>query len=148
MTALFAVLCVVPVTVLWWAVRVWRIVTLVEVSGSSMSPDFEHGDRVLIVRRGAFVRLRRGRVVVIDRAAVDAPAHVDPGEGLFLKHVVAAPGDRIPAPFDTLPTFLGEEKVPHGCYLVLGRHPASVDSKQWGYVRADAVSGVVITRIG
>ncbi|EFL19456.1 S26 family signal peptidase [Streptomyces sp. C] len=132
----------------WGALWLRRSLVVVRVSGSSMSPDYEHGDRVLMIRRGTRTRLRPGRFVVLDRALVDSPAHADPGEGLFLKRLVAAPGDRVPAPFTNLPAFRGEERVPRGCYLVLGSHPASVDSKQWGYVRAEALSGVVLTRPG
>ncbi|MFJ3880852.1 S26 family signal peptidase [Streptomyces sp. NPDC090077] len=148
MTASPFVVCLVAFVILGSALCIRRLVTLVEVNGSSMSPDFEHGDRLLVVRRGAFARLRRGRAVVIDRTAVNIPGETHTGRGLFVKRLVALPGDRIPAPFAALPAFRAARRVPHARYLVLGAHPASADSKQWGYVRADDMCGVVIGRIG
>ncbi|MFD7029009.1 S26 family signal peptidase [Streptomyces sp. NPDC059917] len=129
-----------------WAVHRYELLSLVEVSGSSMAPDFRPGDRVLAVRKGSWLPLRRGCAVIVDRTDPDG----GPGErppALFLKRLVAVPGDPVPAPFTDLPGFGPGERVPPGRFLVLGRHHASVDSKQWGYLRRSDVRAVVIGRV-
>ncbi|MFH9675323.1 S26 family signal peptidase [Streptomyces sp. NPDC017405] len=116
------------------------LIFLVEVRGHSMAPLYRAGDRLLatgIVNRR---KIRCGTTVV-----VRSP---DPAEGLFVKEIVAVAGDPMPELFREHPALLGDLTVPPDCLLVLGKHPASKDSKQWGYLPTANVTGRVIRRIG
>jgi signal peptidase I len=123
-----------------------RRLLVVTVSGASMGPAYGPGARVLVVRGP---RARPGDVVVLDGARVapdpdgHPPAARDAG-GLVLKRVAASAGDPVPAA--VLDAVGGQEHdlVPPGRLVVLGDAPeASVDSRRWGYVPADAVVGRV-----
>jgi len=108
----------------------------VGVTGGSMRPTYDDGDRVL-VRRVPHRRLRTGDVVVI----------AQPGEeGRWLiKRLIARPGD--PVPRDRIPALAtaAGETVPTGSVVVLGDGgPHSLDSKQLGYLPLSSVLGVAV----
>ncbi|MFI6732421.1 S26 family signal peptidase [Nonomuraea sp. NPDC050451] len=116
---------------------------LVTVSGPSMEPAYESGDRVL-VRRVPFARVRRGQVVLIERDRI--PAHVQWEEPDFIiKRAVAVPGDPVrPVEFPGL----AETAVPPGNLLVLGDNlTRSYDSRHHGYVPMGRFVGVVVRRL-
>ncbi|WP_264029239.1 S26 family signal peptidase [Cellulosimicrobium sp. SH8] len=124
-----------------------RRLLVVTVSGASMEPAYGAGTRVLVARGS---RARPGDVVVLDGARVaPAPDGLPRGSraatgGLVLKRVAAGGGDPVPA--EVVDAVGGQEhdRVPPGRLVVLGDAPeASVDSRRWGYVPADAVVGRV-----
>ncbi|MGN6238474.1 MAG: S26 family signal peptidase [Cellulosimicrobium cellulans] len=140
-----AVLALVTLAVLVPVVARRRLL-VVTVSGASMEPAYGAGTRVLVARG---TRARPGDVVVLDGARVaPAPDGLPPGardaRGLVLKRVAAGAGDPVPA--EVVDAVGGQEhdRVPPGRLVVLGDAPeASVDSRRWGYVPADAVVGRV-----
>lgn len=127
------------------AAAIWlrRRFFAVTVEGHSMSPALSPGDRVLM-RRG--VRgLRPGDLVVVSRPDPDlgwtAGAQSDPDlavAGRFIKRVAAVAGQNNPA------ALRRGGIVPHGHVVVLGDHPHSVDSKQYGPCPLDQVLGVAV----
>nr|WP_275402659.1 signal peptidase I [Streptomyces sp. SID13031] len=144
---------------LWWARRVWL---RVEISGASMSPTFESGDRVL-ARRVDPGRLATGDVIVFEGPNADAEAAAeligrlrtyvavaqDPpaftgsgGSGhRVIKRVAAVAGERLPF---AIPGHAEGSVVPAGSLVVVGDNPrSSVDSRQHGYISADQVLGRV-----
>ena len=106
----------------------------VHVTGGSMRPTYDDGDRVLVRRMR---RMRVGDVVVV----------AEPGaEGRWLiKRLIARPGD--PVPRDRVPALAtaAEQAVPAGSVVVLGDGgPHSLDSKQFGYLPMASVLGVAV----
>lgn len=143
----------------WWLRRRYLIVTVL---GPSMLPTYADGDRVLVRRRSGRP-LCVGDVVVVDlphrlgavvpgpvagagrvRAAPAAPPAGPPATSeRVVKRVGAIPGDPVP-PGVAAP---GPD-VPAGSVVLLGDNPAeSADSRQYGYVPADRVIGVVLRHL-
>ncbi|MCI1892992.1 MAG: signal peptidase I [Schleiferilactobacillus harbinensis] len=138
-----------------------------QVSGPSMQPTFESGDRVIALRHD---KIDRGDVVVLD--APDAPGT------LYIKRVIGMPGDTVESKNDVmyingkklaqpylkdyeseLPTGVQYtddfslaskgfgNNVPKGEYFVMGDHRnVSKDSRIFGYVKASKIVGVVKLR--
>ena len=113
-----------------------RRLALVDVRGDSMAPTFRDGDRLLALRR-------RGR----DCARDDVVVFTAPGRptepALLVKRVAAVAGDPAPAWLGAAP----DERVPEGHVAVSGDTGRSRDSRHFGYVRADRVTGVVVARL-
>jgi nickel-type superoxide dismutase maturation protease len=92
----------------------------VKISNNSLLPEYQEGDYVLIVKIPLFLdSVRRGDVVVFRH----------PLYGMMIKKVSRVAGD-------------GKE------IYVVGTHENSVDSRQFGVVRKDALIGKVIWHIG
>jgi signal peptidase I len=106
---------------------------IVRVDGTSMTPTYRDGDRVLAIRRWLAPRLKRGSVVVL-RHPPDAPVAGPPGTKppLLVKRLVGLPGD---------------ENIPHGHIYVLGDGPGSYDSAAFGPVPARLVIGRVLVAL-
>ena len=136
----------VAVAALGWLRHRFLVVT---VSGSSMEPTYHDGDRLLAVRRSA-ATLRTGQVVVADlltrlpgltSQSVAASLHQS-GHRQVIKRIAAVAGEPVPPGVDAAPT------VPPGMLVLLGDNPeGSVDSRQYGYVAAEQVIGVVLRRL-
>ncbi|GAA3388433.1 S26 family signal peptidase [Cryptosporangium minutisporangium] len=127
-----------------WLAR--RRLLLVEVVGDSMSPVFDHGDR-LLVRRA-----RRFRVgdVVIAHHQIGGRRTVKKGSpetNWLVKKLAAMPGDPVPA---SVAAAVGSDRrtVPPGAVVLLGASPDSADSRMWGFVPVEDLAGVVITGLG
>jgi signal peptidase I len=120
----------------------------VRVDGTSMEPTLHAGDVVLLARRKGH-RVRAGQIVVVER-----PVRMEAGwywrpRGRYrqwsVKRVAAAAGDPVPGGLLTAVNAPDGTRVPPGKLLLLGDHGAvSVDSRQWGYIPADRVLGVVV----
>jgi signal peptidase I len=118
---------------------------VVTVQGQSMSPTYQHGDRVLVRRRRPHDGRRVGEVVVVDlparlRPVPDGTSAEDSLRNRrVIKRVAAVAGDPVPFPIEG-----SEPVVPAGCLVLLGDNPdSSGDSRMFGYVGADDVVGVV-----
>lgn len=129
------------------------------VTGSSMAPAFQPGDRVL-VRRVPESAIRPGAVVVVERPNEDGSWTTPPpsrriGGGppsdreWLLKRVIAVPGDSVPRDRVWALADTPEEVVPPGMLVLLGdAGRGSFDSKQVGYFPARRVLGVAIRSTG
>ncbi|MFI5495919.1 S26 family signal peptidase [Actinoplanes sp. NPDC051859] len=128
-----------------------RGLVVVDVTGRSMEPTLFAGDRVLIRRRSS-ARLRRGALIVLelpdddgrwDRPPLGAAALDD--RYYLVKRVVARGGDRTPP--DSVPAS-SERVVPPGTLVVAGdNRRRSLDSRQFGFVPANRVLGVVLVHL-
>lgn len=136
-----------------------------EVSGSSMYPTFEDKEYLLSYLLDVkFDKYKRGDVVVF-RSPVEL-------EKLYIKRVIALPGDRIMIKGGkvylngeeldeslylqpTVQTFGGaflqegvEKLVPNGFIVVMGdNRPYSSDSREWGFLDKSRVVGRSVVRI-
>jgi signal peptidase I len=106
---------------------------IVRVDGTSMTPTYGDGDRVLAIRRWLAPGLKRGSVVVL-RHPPDAPVAGPEGTKppLLVKRLVGLPGDA---------------NVPDGHIYVLGDGPGSYDSAAFGPVPAKLVIGRVLVAL-
>jgi signal peptidase I len=127
--------------------RRWLIVT---VTGVSMEPTLNDGDKVL-VRRVRAARVGRGQLVVLEGNAGSGPVP-GLGHGRLIKRVAALPGDPVP---DEVAVVLDaaatppDGRVPAGSLVVLGDNSAaSVDSRVLGFFGTDRVIGVVVRAFG
>jgi signal peptidase I len=157
-------LCGLAALVAALVVLVRRYLVRVEISGTSMRPTFEPGDRVLALRV-APSRIRTGDVIVLDSPAgteegvqeylktwtpsyevVERDPPIIPagaaGPRWVIKRVAAVAGEPVPFPIPRRP---GDAVVPTGSVVVLGDNgDASVDSRHHGYVPLDRIFGKVL----
>src|SRR6185369_11535187 len=111
-----------------------RSFVVVTVDGTSMSPTYSRGDRLLVRRRSA-AALRCGDVVLLRADATEVadvvgrPGHVtaDAVEGM-IKRVAALPGMAIPVDVASVVRAGVNDVVPAGCLVVLGDNADSRDS--------------------
>lgn len=144
--AALAVLAVAVMVARWLR----RRVAVVTVSGLSMHPTLNSGDRVL-VRRSSISQLRTGQIVVIERPGQQHPLGSlrlrwpPRPDGWLIKRVAAMPGERAPAVVLSEWGPGAEPVVPPGKLVVLGDNPVSgLDSRLVGYIAAEQVLGVMI----
>lgn len=137
------------------------------VSGPSMQPTFQDGDRIIAVRN---FTPRRGDIVILK--APDEPG------ALYIKRIIGVPGDTIESKNDvmyingkaikepyltqykkklakgqlytnnfSLQSLYGVKKVPKDCYFVMGDHrDVSKDSRMIGFIKRSAIVGEVKLR--
>jgi signal peptidase I len=106
---------------------------IVRVDGTSMTPTYGDGERVLAVRRWLAPGLKRDSVVVLrhpPHAPVAGPEGTRPP--MLVKRLVGLPGD---------------ENIPDGHVFVLGDGPGSYDSKTFGPVPARLIVGRVLVAL-
>jgi signal peptidase I len=110
--------------------RRWIVVV---VTGTSMAPTFQDGERVLVRRRHRAPRL--------GDAVVFAAPETRRGElALRVKRVAAIAGDRVP---EWAHAALGAGDVPIDHVVVAGDNPHSQDSRQLGFIPTSAVIAIV-----
>lgn len=119
---------------------------LVQVEGVSMTPTFDSGDRVLMMRTHGRMPTR-GDIVALDtrilkRAVFAARELLEDAPSLLIKRVTALPGDFLTSACD------GElherSSVPDGYIVVQGDSSRSLDSRVWGPVPAECVCAVAV----
>lgn len=123
---------------------------MVSVSGRSMQPAFQSGDR-MIVRRQPVEGIEVGAVVVFRHPlAYDGwgslPMARSVGNGRWaVKRVAALPGDAVP---DSVRLVLGGPRlVPVGKMVVLADDDRGYDSRQWGFIPMEHILGSVARRL-
>jgi signal peptidase I len=121
-------LAIMPLVVLLLLALLSATLIVVTVHGDSMAPALLPGDRVLVLRRWATRRLKRGDVVV---ARVDLPL----GGRLLIKRIGALGGDRAVSRNQEI--ILSDREV----FLVGDHREASFDSRQYGAFPIDGVIG-------
>jgi signal peptidase I len=132
--------------------RVRRTIVAITVEGMSMSPVYVDGDRVLISRRTA-ARVARDQVVVLERPdprsgwAGPPPSGPLEPRNWYIKRVVAVAGDPVPEIVRVRQGLADDAIVGPDEIVVLGEHPRSEDSKQWGCLPANRVLGVVLRKL-
>lgn len=134
------------------------------VSGPSMQPTFETGDRVIAVRN---TQLKRGDIVILK--APDEPG------AFYIKRIIGLPGETVSSKNDTtyingkpikepyldqykkqlpmgqlytnnfsLYQLFKVKRIPQNCYFVMGDHRnVSKDSRMIGFIKRDAIVGKV-----
>jgi signal peptidase I len=137
-------------------IRATLLVIVVE--GTSMSPTFEPGERVLALRYWPRRWLRRGQIAIV-APFLNRPADFE--QDLYIKRIAGLPGDTLVTTLDELeealrPAFAAFHDadgrrawpIPPGHCFVRGDHPLSaVDSRAWGPLPFAALRGVVIKRL-
>ncbi|WP_433171330.1 S26 family signal peptidase [Actinoallomurus sp. CA-150999] len=119
---------------------------VVRIWGVSMTPTLQPGDRVLLIRRNGS-RVRTGQIVVFQgiirdtwsRDGLPSPAR----ELWTVKRVAAVAGEPVPAAMAESSGAV----VPPGQLVVLGDGLLSRDSRDWGYLPADRVLGIVVRKL-
>jgi signal peptidase I len=136
------------------AIAARRYLVVVTVGGNSMTPTYRSGDRLLVRRRRA-QSLRRGDIVLIApdpperRPVTGRPATAGTAfEEMTVKRIAALPGEPVPPAVAPVVGAAPGDRVPPGRLVVLGDGPESRDSREFGYVPAARVVGVVIRRLG
>lgn len=116
-----------------------------------MAPTYQDGDRVLVRRRTP------GSIRADDIAVLRAPVPRTGWHGLppldgriaghtwNIKRIVAVPGDDVPPV--ALAATHPDRTVPARSLVVIGDHPASADSKQFGFVPDHQLLGVVVRHL-
>lgn len=136
---------------------------IVTIRGMSLAPDFEDGDRVLVLRQQLAGNADYDDIVVVwpwkDRA-VDAPRDAYFGSRPYIKRVVGLPGDVIVTDISELEVHERDKQrhfydengkrswsIPEGHVFVQGNSLGGNDSRSWGPVNQDAVLGTVVTKL-
>lgn len=105
----------------------------------------EHGEHGSGPDLSAASRSRRG----VARRRSSLFGHLSPYRSWLLKRVVAVPGDPVPRYHVPALRDTPESLVPRGRLVVLGDNPpASLDSRQFGYLPQERLLGVVVRRLG
>jgi signal peptidase I len=142
-----------PVAVLLGAAVARRRFAVVRVVGTSMVPTLLPGER-LLVRRGPSARVHVGAVVVLRQPPDDWQVcweNLSPAAGGLagtrwaIKRVAAVAGEAVPEPVRR--AVGGVAVVPPGMLVVLGDNSPSTDSRNWGFLPARHVLGVVARRL-
>jgi signal peptidase I len=104
------------------------------ITGTSMMPAIRPGDRVL-VRRRRCPPVQAGDILLFR----------DPDGRQAIKRVAALAGDVTPS---LVRPAVGDTKiVPPGMLVFLGDNARSGDSRDWGFIPADQVIGLVIRKL-
>ncbi|GAB3715107.1 S26 family signal peptidase [Amycolatopsis oliviviridis] len=123
--------------VLRWARRRWAVIA---VTGSSMTPTFHEGDRLL-------ARQRPKAIAVGDVVVLEIPGSGSLPRRRTVKRVVAVGGDTVPE--EASGTVAAGAIVPPRHLVVLGdNRTLSADSRHHGYFPADRVFGRALRRLG
>jgi signal peptidase I len=124
--------------------RRWMVVT---VEGNSMAPTLQHGQRLLARRlgrgRSRGPGFSRSDIVVFVLPPEQARALMTEDLVHRVKRVAALEGDPVPEWAREALCADAQARVPPGKVVVSGDNPRSQDSRQLGYIDADAIVAVV-----
>ena len=125
----------------------WRL-RIVVVFGDSMRPTLAAGDR-LLVRRTPLSRVRAGDIVVIQHPwRLEAIVAPETSARWLIKRAIATPGDPVPASVASTLSVQPGSPVRDGALIAIGDNTnASSDSRDFGYVTASDLFGVVLRPI-
>jgi signal peptidase I len=129
---------------------------VVTVTGQSMAPVLQEGDRLLVWQRWPARWFRRGQIVVFHQGELVQSER----ETLHIKRLVALPGEAFTARPPTIRSALDDQlieevdqveqtwQIPPGYVFVCGDHrEQSVDSRIWGPLPQHQVRGVVLMKL-
>lgn len=144
-----------------------QLLGIVNVSGSSMAPVLEDGDRLLVWRCSLMRRLPKNRIVVVDASKIPTASSEDhptprqrfPKE-FFVKRVIGLPMEAV----IIQPSMLNRQTpvhhsavrdskgnliwhIPSNHYFVKGYAPSSIDSVTWGPIPASSIVGIFLWRL-
>lgn len=159
---MFAViLLIVGVVILTVLMRLCLVA--VTVSGKSMFPILDDGDRVLIFRHTPVCKLRYGQIVVgylPSHKSAKNMVFKEYQEQFYIKRLVGLPGDKVIIDASEIPdqlqfyvsaecNQLGQYiwHIPQGHCFVQGEAPMSGDSITWGPIPLARVFGVVFAKL-
>ena len=132
-----------------------------QVAGHSMEPSYPQGSYLYSMRmKSGWPKLERGQVVIHERDLNGRPGELIqrivglPGESIMIKGGLAwINGQALAEDYlaDGIETVAGQflsegqaKEIPEGMYVVLGdNRPYSSDSRAWGFVEEQNISGVV-----
>lgn len=125
-----------------------KLLLLVTVEGTSMTPTFPPGQRLLVLRTPV-ARVRTGAAVVFRLPPADPPVREGGARPpLIVKRLAAGSGDPVPPAVRNAVGPRAGARVPRGSVVLLGDDPAtSTDSRVWGYVARRRITGVVVARL-
>ncbi|MFI6485735.1 S26 family signal peptidase [Nonomuraea sp. NPDC050663] len=127
-----------------------RRIVVVTVSGTSMTPTLQPGDK-LLVRRCDISVVKVGDIVVLEPPRVPVSPEITvlgplPARTQWqVKRVAALPGDPIPSSVQEAAGNL--RIVPDGTLIVLGDNNASNDSRLNGPYPADRILGLALRKL-
>ncbi|MEU9758947.1 S26 family signal peptidase [Streptomyces sp. NPDC047987] len=130
-----------------------KYLLLLDVSGGSMTPTYQDGDRLLAVRAPSRL-VRRGTVIALrlepgppDRTDADRPAPDRPAPTCMIKRVAALGGERPPT--ETVPDRPASMGVvpPRHVFVVGDNRASSWDSRHTGPVPLTRLTGIVLFRV-
>jgi signal peptidase I len=135
---------------------------VVTVTGRSMAPTIEDGDRVVVLRRWPAAWLRKGQIVLLrpvtpEHLRAAAPLATTPS----IKRVVGLPGDRIATHITELkehnrvhlPWVYDRQGwrlwdiAPGYCFVRGDNRAESIDSLVWGPVHVCGLQGLVVMKL-
>jgi signal peptidase I len=138
---------------------------IVTVEHQSMAPTFQHGDRILVLRRWFGPWIRKGSIVLIS-SPQDTAISLAHRPNAYVKRVVALSEETItiPTPYrdarhqeqtgheepDAQNTVWEEQTwhIPARHLFVCGdNRSASIDSRQWGPLPLSSVTGLMLTKL-
>lgn len=139
---------------------------VVTIRGQSMHPTFQHGDRILVLRRWLAGRPRKGQVIVLTpvMVPVEQPIFAEFREACYVKRIVATAGETFSATLyaNALPEIvLASRKrpaqlssqveswqIPDDHVFVCGdNYEESIDSRSWGPLPLRNVRGMMVMKL-
>lgn len=136
---------------------------IVTISGQSMFPTLQHGDRILVARRWLSGRPRKGQIIVFGELDVLNGNTRDAAHMYYVKRVVALGGESwttlvCPRPqaqkgeteyiTNQAPPYLQTWSIPPAHVFVCGDNAElSVDSRTWGPLPLRVVRGMLLLKL-
>lgn len=135
------------------------LISVVTVSGTSMSSSLNPGDRILILCHWPTKWLRREQIVV-GRLSPALPSPALSSQEFFVKRIIGLPEDTVRIHISELPEIMHKNRiskcdsngelvwrVPAGHCFVRGDAPLSVDSVVWGPIQLNLIVGVFLAKL-
>ena len=141
-----------PITVVFLARLFFISIT---VQGDSMLPTLKSGEQILILRSWMTNKLKRDQIVVF---YYPQKKQGHPTENLFVKRLVALPGERVSVTLDELPLVWQDKEGQHfkdskrtwnipPKYCFVRSDNIGADSLIWGPIPSNLIAGVMIAKL-